>query len=50
MNILELCKCTEGQICSFCKVATLICFILLSGLIGYLIGKRKKHKEKTHGR
>ena len=41
MDIWALCKCTEGQICPFCKLLVILAVVLLSGLIGYFIGKRK---------
>ncbi len=41
MNIWELCKCAEGQICPFCKILLILGVMLLSGLVGYLIGRRK---------
>lgn len=42
MNIWELCTCTEGQICSFCKTLVVLGIVILSGLAGYIIGRKKK--------
>jgi hypothetical protein len=39
--LLELCKCSEAQICLFCQIFTIIAIAVLSGIIGYLIGKKK---------
>jgi hypothetical protein len=39
--LLELCKCSEGQICLFCQILIVIVIAVLSGFIGYLIGKKK---------
>jgi len=42
--LLELCKCNLTQICLFCKILTVICIAVISGLIGYFIGKKKGSK------
>ena len=39
--LLDLCKCSGGQICLFCQILTIIVIAVLSGIIGYLIGKKK---------
>lgn len=41
-TLLELCKCSGTQICLFCKILTVICIAIVSGVIGYFIGKKKK--------
>lgn len=41
MNIWALCKCAEGQICPFCKILVIVGIVLLSGLAGYLIGRKR---------
>lgn len=45
MNILELCKCAENQICPFCKILSVICIAVASGVIGFFIGKKKREKN-----
>lgn len=47
MNIWELCKCSGTQICPFCKILTVVILLLLSGVIGYFIGKKKGNKSTT---
>lgn len=42
--ILELCKCSGTQICLVCKLLTVICAVIASGVIGYFIGKKKRDK------
>jgi len=42
--LLELCKCSGTQICIFCKILTVICIAIVSGVIGYFIGKKKREK------
>ena len=38
----ELCKCNGTQICLFCKILTILCVAVVSGVIGYFIGRKKK--------
>ena len=42
MNMGELCTCGMGQICPFCKLMVVICIAVLSGVLGFLIGRRKR--------
>ncbi|MDD5634656.1 MAG: hypothetical protein PHW46_05215 [Candidatus Omnitrophica bacterium] len=42
MNMCELCKCVPGQVCPFCKILIVAGIAVLSGFLGFLIGKRKK--------
>ena len=39
--LLDLCKCSEGQICLFCQILIVVSIAVLSGIVGYFIGKRK---------
>jgi hypothetical protein len=39
--LLDLCKCSEGQICFTCQILTIIFIAVLSGIFGYFIGKGK---------
>lgn len=41
MDWSELCSCSSGQICGFCKVLTVIVIAVLCGVVGYLIGRKK---------
>ena len=43
----ELCKCDASQVCLFCKILVLVFVALISAVIGYLIGKRRKDKTRT---
>jgi hypothetical protein len=45
--ILEWCKCNSAGICLFCKVLTVICIVLVSGVIGYFIGKKKINETRS---
>ena len=45
--LLELCKCVGPEICLFCKILTVICIAVVSGVIGYFIGKKKRDKPAS---
>ena len=40
--LLDLCKCDGAQICLFCKVLTGIAIAVVAGVVGYVLGKRKR--------
>jgi len=42
MNVWEFCKCDGGQICLSCKVLIGVGVAVVSGLLGYFIGRRRK--------
>ena len=42
--LLELCKCNGNLLCLFCTVLTAVCIAVVSGVIGYSIGKKKRDK------
>ncbi len=35
------CHCSDGRICPFCLVLTIICLAGIAGLMGYWIKKKK---------
>lgn len=45
MNMWELCKCNDAQFCPFCKLLTVVGLIVLSIVLGYMIGRRRKAKK-----
>lgn len=44
---LKLCQCNGTQICPFCQTLVMIVVALLSGLLGYGLGKRAKGKSSV---
>ena len=40
--LLQWCKCSEAQVCLFCKILTVIGIVTISSLVGYFIGKIQK--------
>jgi len=40
-SLLQLCKCDGTTICLFCKVLVIVGVAIVSGIIGYFIGKKK---------
>ena len=44
LPLLVICQCSEGNVCLFCKVLTVIAVAVLSGIIGYLIGRKRPPK------
>jgi len=43
--LVNLCKCDGAYICLFCIALTVIFIAVVGGLIGYLIGKKKRDKS-----
>lgn len=41
-ELLKLCHCDGTHICTFCKILTVVCLLLLSFLVGCALKKRKK--------
>ncbi len=46
MNIWALCKCGAGQICPFCKILVILGIVILGGIVGYFIRKKKNTTKK----
>lgn len=44
-SLLELCKCSGPHTCLFCKILTLFAIAIISGIAGYLAGKKKRNKS-----
>jgi LPXTG-motif cell wall-anchored protein len=44
-ELLKFCQCNGTQICPFCQGLTVIGIVLLSCLLGYVLGKRKKDRS-----
>jgi hypothetical protein len=44
LHLMMICQCSEGNICLFCKILTVIAIAVLSGIAGYLIGRKKSEK------
>ena len=47
--LLEFCKCDGATICLVCKILAVIVVAILSGILGYSVGKRRTSKPRAEG-